>query len=192
MTAVRRPVMTEAEYLAYDLAHEGKHEFYDGQIVAREAASEAHALVTMNIGAALRAGLRGKPCRVYSADLRVWTEDTGAYVYPDVTIVCGPSELRPTNPPSLTNPKLVVEVLSPSTAAHDRGPKAAHYRRIPTLGAYMIVDIESRRIEVYHRGEDGIFRLTEGQGEGEILVLPLNVTLALAEAWEGLDQIEEG
>lgn len=192
MTAVRHPSMTEAEYLAYDLAHEGKHEFYNGEIVAMAGASLAHALVTMNIGGALRTLLRRSPCRVFSADLRVLIEDTGAYVYPDLTVVCGTPELRPTNPQTLTNPKVVVEVLSSSNAGHDRGPKAAHYRRVASLAAYLLVDIESRRIEAYYRGDDGVWRLDEAQGEAELPVRALNIVLPLPEAWEGLEQIGEG
>lgn len=74
-------------------------------------------------------------------------------------MVYGPSTLLPTTPPTLVNPKLVCEVLSPSNAAHDRGAKAAHYRRMPSLAAYLLADTDARRIEAYYRGDDGVWRL---------------------------------
>jgi Uma2 family endonuclease len=191
MAAGPHPYVSEAEYLAYDLAHEGRHEFYNGEIVAMAGATEAHALVTANLTRGLGNRLRGTQCRVYSADLRVHTEEDGAYVYPDVTVVCGPSVLLPTSPPTLVNPTLVCEVLSPSNAAHDRGAKSAHYRRMPSLAAYLLVDIDARRVEAYYRGEDGVWRLSEAQGAGRLEVPTMQLSLELAEAWEGLEQLAE-
>ena len=184
--------MTEQEYLAFDQDQPLRHEFYNGEVVAMAGASEAHALVTANLIGVLRGRLAGSGCRVYSADLRVQVAETGAYVYPDLTVVCGPSTLLPTTPVTLLNPRVVVEVLSESTSAHDRGAKAAHYRRLPSLGAYVLVSIEERRVEVYYRGEDGIWRLAEAEGEGEVAVPPLGVTLPLGEVWMGLEEIAEG
>lgn len=191
MTAVRQPRLTVVEYLAYDLAHEGRHEFYNGEVVAMAGGSEAHALVTINLAAALRGALASSGCRVYSGDLRVRTEEHGAFVYPDLTVVCGPSVLLPTTPPTLTNPRLVAEVLSPSTAAHDRGAKAANYRRIVSLSAYVLVDIAERRVEAFHRGEDGVWRLAEAQGDAELDLTPLGIRLKLADIWAGLEDVVE-
>lgn len=188
MSGVARPTITEAEYLAQSERAEERLELYNGEVVAMSGGSLAHALVTVNAGVELNVRLRGTPCRVYSADLRVNIALTGAWLYPDVTVVCGPAELRPGTPPSLLNPRLVVEVLSPSTAAHDRGPKAAHYRRIPSLAAYLLVDPEARRAELYYRGDDGEWRLREAEGDGVILVPAPAFTLQLTELWRGLDE----
>lgn len=191
MSAAPKLHMTEEEYLAYDLANEGKHEFYNGEVVAMAGASEAHALVTANISRALGNAMEGGPCRVYSSDFRVNIAETGAYVYPDLTVVCGKSDVRATTPKSLLNPTIVVEVLSASNAAHDRGPKAAHYRRIPSLVAYVLVAIADRRVEVYYRGADRVWSLAEAQGdEGDFSVPPMELVFPVAKVWAGLDQVE--
>lgn len=191
MSAVTKLHMTEGEYLAYDLANDGKHEFYNGDVVAMAGATEAHALVTANLMATLHAKLEGGPCRVYSSDFRVSIHETGAYVYPDLTLVCGKSDVRATTPKSLLNPTLVVEVLFAGNAAHDRGPKAAHYRRVPSLRAYMLVAIEDRRIEVYYRGSDEVWRLAEVQGDvGDVTIPSMELAFPVAKAWAGLDQVD--
>src|SRR5687768_4201773 len=118
MSAVPSPTVTEAEYLAYDLAHEGKHELVGGVIVAMAGASEAHGVVVSNAHLAIGGRLRGSRCRSFVADLRVRISETGLYAYPDVVVVCGPREFAPTNPETLLNPRVIVEVLSPSTEAY--------------------------------------------------------------------------
>lgn len=183
--------MTEAEYLAYDLSHEGRHEFVNGEVLAMAGGSEAHALATANVIVALAAALRGGPCRVYSNDLRVRVDETGLYAYPDVTVVCGRAELAPTNPPTLLNPRVVVEVLSDSTEAHDRGAKAAHFRRRASIEALVFVSTTEMRVEVYTRGEDGAWTLREAT-EGEIGVPPLGVSLPLVEVYAGFDALAAG
>lgn len=188
MSALPALVMSEAEYLAYDLAHEGRHEFVNGEVIAMSGASEAHALATMNLAAALHRALRGGPCRVYSNDLRVRIDETGLYAYPDVSIVCGRAELAATNPPSLLNPKVLVEVLSASTEAHDRGAKAAHYRRRPSVEALVFVATRAPHVEVHTRNPDGSWTLWEATS-GSIAIAPLGITLDLADVYEGFDAL---
>lgn len=188
MSTVPDPRMTEAEYLAYDLAHEGRHEYYPpGDIVSMSGASEAHVLISVNLLIALGVRLRGGPCRVYNADMRVRLDDTGAYVYPDVSIVCAPPVFTDTRPPSLCNPAVVIEVLSDTTEGHDRGAKAAHYRHLPGLLAYVLVATRERRIEVYARQSDGSWRLTEAEGDGAVTLPPHGLGLSLAEVYEGVE-----
>jgi Uma2 family endonuclease len=181
--------MTEAEYLAYDLAHEGCHEFVNGDVVAMAGGSEAHALATMNVGRALGNLLAGGPCRVYSADLRVRVRETGVYAYPDVTVVYGRAELDNGRPPSLLNPRVVVEVLSDSTEAHDRGAKAAHYRRHPSVEVLVLVGTQERRVEVQVRNADGTWTLSETSEAGSVRLGPLGVELRLEEVYAGWDAL---
>lgn len=183
--------MTEAEYLAYDLAHEGRHEFVNGEVLAMAGGSEAHALATANVVRLLGNALVGKPCRAYSSDLRVRIDETSLYAYPDVTVVCGRAELAPTTPPTLLNPRVVVEVLSESTEAHDRGAKAAHYRRRASIEAIVFVATAERRVEVQSRNADGTWTLQEVAGEGDVPVPPLGIALPLAEVYAGFDQLGE-
>ena len=182
--------MTEDEYLAYGLAHEGKYEFVNGELVAMSGCSLEHSLATMNVGALLHGRLRGAPCRVHSPDVRVHIGETGMYAHPDVTVVCGRAELAPTNPPSILNPRVVFEVLSPSTEAYDRGAKAAHYRQRPSIEAIVFVATEQRRVEVQTRNADGTWRLTEAT-TGEIAVPPLKLALPLDEVYAGFDALAE-
>lgn len=140
---------------------------------------------------ALNARLQGGPCRVYSSGFRVNRAETGAYVYADLTVVCGKSNVRATTPESLLNPTIVVEVLSESNAAQDRGPKAAHYSRIPSLVAYVLVPIAERRVEVYYRVAHQVWSLAEAQGdEGDFSVPPMELAFPVAKACVGLDQVE--
>ncbi|MBI5493598.1 MAG: Uma2 family endonuclease [Deltaproteobacteria bacterium] len=115
--------MTEEQYLAFDIANEGKHEFVNGEAVAMAGASEAHSILQANILVALTNRLRGGRCRVHGSDLRVRLAETGMYAYPDVTVVCGKAEFAPTRPESLLNPRVIVEVLSETTANYDLGAK---------------------------------------------------------------------
>jgi len=182
--------MTVSEYLAASASAEERMELYNGEIVAMSGASAPHALATANLLIALGHRLRGGSCRAFSSDLRVHIETTDAWVYPDLTVVCGPPVLTDGRPPSLRNPTLVVEVLSPTTASHDRGAKAAHYRRVPSLGAYLIVDIEARRLELTYRGDDGVWRLREAEGDGTLAIPHPAVEIPLAEVWDGLAEVE--
>ena len=133
--------------------------------------------------------LRGPPRRACSSDLRVHVESPGAWVYPDVTVVCGPTVRTGGSPPSIRNPRFGIEVLSPSTALHDRGAKAAHHRRIPPLSSYLRVDLEARRVETTFRGGDGDWRRREAEGLGTLHIPDPALELPLAELWEGLDSI---
>lgn len=190
MGAAPRIAMTEDEYLAYDAAHEGKHEYVNGELIAMAGSSEAHALATINVSALLHGALRGSGCRVYSADLRVRTEETGMYAYPDATVVCGRAELSSTTPPSVLNPRVVVEVLSPTTEAYDRGAKAAHYRQRASIEAIVFVATEEQRVEVQTRNPDGTWTLSEAR-DGEIAVTPLSIRLPIAEVYAGFDALAE-
>lgn len=113
--------------------------------------SPEHARLSQAMGAELRAALRGKPCAPFSSDLRVKVVATGRATYPDVTVVCGGIERAADDDAAVTNPTLLVEVLSDSTESADRGDKWAHYQRIPQLREYVLVSQNTPRIEVYSR-----------------------------------------
>lgn len=179
--------MTVEDYLAFDLAHEGKHEFVNGELWSMAGASLAHNLVAANLTIALGQRLRGSTCRVYSSDQRVLIDETGLYCYPDRTVVCGRPETAPTTPPSLTNPRVLVEVLSPTTASLDKDAKFAHYRQRASVAAVLFVSPADRRVEHYARCEAG-WLLTEAQGEGVLALPELNLELSLAELFDGLDE----
>ncbi|MGH7285859.1 MAG: Uma2 family endonuclease [Polyangiaceae bacterium] len=139
------------EYLALEAASNVKHEYLDGQIYAMAGGTPEHAALQLAVPNLLFAQLRSGRCRAHGADLRIRVLATGLATYPDVTIVCGPREVDPEDKNSVTNPTLLVEVLSPSTENYDRGEKFAHYKRILSLRQYVLVSVDSHRVEVWTR-----------------------------------------
>jgi Uma2 family endonuclease len=133
-----------------------KHEFLEGAVWAMSGGSPEHAAIAANVIALLSSQLRGRPCRVFSSDLRVQVLATGLTTYPDVTVICGRVELHPEDrkQQTATNPKLLVEVLSPTTEAYDRGEKLAHYKRIESVEEIILVAQDERRLERWRREAD--------------------------------------
>jgi Uma2 family endonuclease len=163
-------VMTYADYLAAEAKSETKHEWLDGEVFAMAGGTPEHAALALSVGAELRIALRGRPCRVFSSDLRVKVQATGLATYPDASIVCGKLETDPQDPNAVVNPIVLVEVLSDSTEGYDRGEKFAHYRRIPSLREFVLVWQREPRIEVHRRNEAGRWELYEA-GAGETIEL---------------------
>jgi len=180
---VEKDFYTEEEYLALEETAIEKSEYVDGQIRAMSDGSEPHASIPMNMGALLWNGLRGKPCRVLSSDMKVWA--AGVFYYPDLSVVCGPSTYRGGNKHIITNPVLVVEVLSPGTESKDRGEKFIRYQQIETLRSYLLVSQTEPRVELFERGENGHWDYaTVASLESMITVPSLEITLALAEIYD--------
>lgn len=145
--------MSYAEYLALEAESDTKHEFVNGEVHAMAGGTIQHGALAMAVGTALSNALRDRRCRVLSSDVRVRVKATGMSTYPDLTVVCGAIEVEDDDKHGVVNPVLVVEVLSDSTEAYDRGAKAAHYRRIPSLREYVLVSHREPLIEVYRRNE---------------------------------------
>ncbi len=163
-TAAPLPFVTYEAYLALEATAELKHEWLDGTIYAMSGGTPSHARIALNFGAALHAALKGKPCAVFSPDLRVRVRDTGLATYPDISVVCGGIEADPKDQNAATNPTLLVEVLSETTEAYDRGEKFAHYRRIASLREYVLVGQTEPRVEVFRRNPDDTWTLHEFTG----------------------------
>lgn len=154
MTLAPHHRYTFEQYLELEEIAQVRHEFYDGEIYAMAGGTPEQAAMAATITTLLGRQLAGD-CRVYSSDLRVRVLATGLATYPDVTVVCGPSERDPASPTHVVNPRLVVEVLSPSTADYDRGEKLQHYQQVPSLQAVVLVDHERERIDVWSRTASG-------------------------------------
>lgn len=168
--AAARPRLTPREYLARERQAEIKHEFVLGEIFAMSGASPAHNRICFNLAGRISPALAGGPCQGYSSDQRVAVPGSVLYTYPDITVVCGEPEFDEYDPDTLVNPTLIVEVLSPSTEAWDRGGKFAHYRRLPSLREYVLIAQDRPRVECYlRRGEEWI--LTEFSGMDAVLTL---------------------
>jgi Uma2 family endonuclease len=154
--------MTYAEYLALEeKSLDVKHELIDGEIHAMAGGTPDHGALAMAFGRLLQNALGERPCRVFSSDVRVRVRATGMAAYPDLSVVCARLETDPEDANAIVNPVLLVEVLSDSTEARDRGVKAAHYRHLATLREYVLVSQHERRIEVHRRNEAGRWELFE-------------------------------
>ncbi len=142
---------TSEEYLTLESDAPARSEYVNGHMYAMAGAETTHELLVANLIAGVHAGMRGRPCRVYGSNLQIKVRASGMYTYPDVSAMCGRPEFEPTRPQTLVNPSVVVEVLSPSTEAYDRGAKFAHYQLMPTLAEYVMVAQDHMRIERYLR-----------------------------------------
>ena len=184
--AIRRP--TEAEYLEGERLAEFKSEFHDGEVFAMEGGTVWHSLISSNAIREIGLGLKGGPCRVFNSDLRLKVEATGLITYPDLSVVCGQVRYLPGTDDTLTNPILLVEVLSDSTEAYDRGTKFRNYRQIPTLREYLLVSQKEPRIEQFVLQDDKVWAYRVAEGLEASLELPsLQVQLAMREVFGGVE-----
>lgn len=176
--------LTAAEYLALERQSEHRSEYLDGEVYAMTGASRRHNLIVLNLAAALHGQLKGRPCEVYANDMRVHVAATGLFTYPDVAAVCGEPRFADAALDTLLNPILLIEVLSPSTEAYDRGKKFAHYRTLGSLAELVLVAQDEIRVERYTRQEDGRWLLSEAS-RGDSLALPsISCEIPLSEIYE--------
>ncbi len=164
--------VSPAEYLALERASETKHELVNGEIVAMSGASPLHNLLSMNLGRRLGELVAARPCVVLASDQRVHVPATGLFAYPDLTVVCGRPELHPEDDHTLVNPRVLVEVLSDSTEAYDRGARFAHYQSIASLEEYVLVSTREKRVEHHRRQGLGQWLLTVHVGQGARVAFP--------------------
>lgn len=172
-----------ADYLALERASPTKHEFFDGEIFDMARGSIPHSRISTNVLAALCVLLKGRTCQVFNSDLRVKVP-RGLYTYPDATVVCGELQLEDEHQDLLLNPLLIVEVLSPSTEAYDRGAKFAQYRSCPSLSEYVLVSQDHALVEHFARQPSGQWLLTSYDSLDARVSLPcLNVELPLSDVY---------
>lgn len=182
---------TYAEYLGLEGSSNVKHEFLDGQIYAMAGGTPEHAALAAAVIGLLFPQLRGGRCRAHDADLRVRTP-TGLATYPDVTVVCGPRERDTEDEQAVTNPTLVVEVLSRGTEEYDRGDKVEHYKSLRSLCEYVLVSHRERSVEVWTREHDGLWTSVLAR-EGDIARLrSINAALDVRELYEAAAEPAEG
>ena len=154
MLRLKKSQFTAQEYLAMEEVAEYKSEFYGGEIFALAGGSADHSTVAVNCSAELRHLLDARPCRVFNSDMRLHVRRSGLYTYPDVTVICGKEQMVEHRDDTVTNPLLIVEVLSESTRDYDRGAKFEFYKQIPSLQEYVLVESERARVECYRRTAD--------------------------------------
>ena len=182
--AVKIP-MTAEEFIAWDDTQAERREFVRGEVFAMSGVEERHNTVSLNIVMALRNHLRGTPYRSFMSDVKLRVEAADCYFYPDVMVTCSAEDTRDTK--IKRHPVLVVEVLSPSTAAYDRGAKFADYRRLPSLAEYLLVDTESRRCDLYRKGADGLWVLHPFEPGQALHLQSVTLDLSAEVLWDEVD-----
>jgi Uma2 family endonuclease len=181
--ALPLPRMTYPAYLALEAGSEGKHEYLRGEVWAMAGGSREHGRLIASLTVALGIALRGRPCAIYSSDVRVRVRETDRTTYPDLTVVCGPAEAPSEDPEAVANPTVLVEVLSDTTEASDRGEKFAHYRHLASLREYVLVSQKERRIELFRRRDDGRWTFEEAVAGGTLSLTSLGAQLAVDDVY---------
>jgi Uma2 family endonuclease len=184
-----KPTLSFEEWLEGErAAFEGRSEFVGGEVFAMTGASLAHNAIVTNISGELRSQMKGRPCQVYANDVKVLIRSANAAKYPDLIALCGEPELLDERRDVLLNPSLIVEVLSESTEAYDRGDKFALYRQIPSLREYLLVLQNRVGLELYTREVDDRWALTDHRSlEDKVRLASIDCTLALEEVYDKLD-----
>jgi Uma2 family endonuclease len=178
------PRLTVADYLRLEREAEFRSEYFDGEMFAMAGGTRAHSLIACNLLGELRNALKSTKCVAYNSDLRIKVEATGLLTYPDVSIACGEQRFLDETEDTLLNPIVLIEVLSDSTEAYDRGKKFEHYRQIPSCREYLLVSQKEARIEQFVRQPNGDWTLKEAAGlSGEIELNSLGIALRLAEVF---------
>ena len=175
--------MTYAEYCAAEREATIKHEFLRGEVFAMVGGTLEHGRIGARVIYLLSRHLADRPCHVFSSDVRVRIEATDLDTYPDASVVCGTPRTAEHDRHALLNPTLLVEVLSESTEAYDRGEKAAHYRRIPSLRAYLLVSQHEPRLELFVRARHGQWTLLEASAGLLLPIEPLALSLSVDEVY---------
>lgn len=175
---------TLEDYLGVEEMSSVRHEFLDGQIFAMAGGTPEHAALSAAALVLLGSKLRGGPCRPYSADLRIRVLASGLATYPDAAVICGDVARDPASPTHVTNPRVLVEVLSPSTEEYDRGEKREHYQQIEALREYVLIAQDRRRVEVFVRDSAGAWE-HRVHGSGDAVELPsLELTFSTDELYD--------
>ena len=176
---------TPEAYLAWESEQSERHEYLNGEVFLMTGTTTAHNVISGNFFVALKNGLRGKPCRVYMADVKLRVEAANCYFYPDLMVTCSADDRR--QPLVQCEPTTVIEVLSDSTAGYDQGAKFEAYRQLPSLREYVLVAQDGARVMVYRRGE-GVEWIVHPYGAGEIVSLPsLELAIPIDQIYEDVD-----
>jgi Uma2 family endonuclease len=188
MSSQRTTLLSPEEYLELERRAERKSEYFQGEMFAMAGASYEHVTIAGNLFYELKLRLKATPCRAFSSELRLRVAPNGLYTYPDVMVICGDPQFADERRDTVVNPILIVEVLSESTEAFDRGKKFAQYRALPSVLEYVMIAQDAPRIEQYLRQPDGHWLLAETSGrDANIRLASIDCVLPLAEIYDEID-----
>lgn len=179
------PAFSGEDYLAWEARQPARSEYVAGEVFAMAGGEDRHATASLNLAIALRAELRGSPCRVYMSDVKLRVEAADAYFYPDVFVTCSAADLA--DRLVKREPLLVAEVLSDSTAAYDRGGKFAAYRQLPSLREALFIDVARRVVDLYRRGDDGLWVLHPLQAGDTMVLSSLGLSVPVDRIFDDLE-----
>jgi Uma2 family endonuclease len=195
MTQAPPRLYSPEEYLELEARADYKNEYHDGEIVPMAGGTTNHNELALNISAALKLALRRQNCKVYIGDVRLWIPQYRQYTYPDVIVIQGQPVYDDKSKTTVTNPLLIVEVLSKSTQNYDQGDKFMYYRSIPEMQEYILIDQKQFHVIQHVKIETGQWLLSEYKGEEAVLQLKaIDFTINLVDLYEGVDfsNTEEG
>jgi Uma2 family endonuclease len=180
--------ITPEQYLEIERQAEYKSEYLNGEMFAMSGGTAPHNIIGWNILGELRDQLRKRPCVAFTSDQRVQVEATGLYTYPDVAALCGEPRFLDETQDTLLNPSLIVEVLSPSTEAYNRGRKFAHYKKIESLMEYLLVSSQEMQADLFRRRADGLWVLSSAEKpEDAVELSSIDCRLVLADIYEKVE-----
>jgi Uma2 family endonuclease len=185
MTAAK-PHLSVEEYLAQEEHTQERHEYVAGEVFAMVGTTPLHNQISLNVASALRAALKGGPCRVFMSDVKLRVNSADAFYYPDIFVTCGAAS--PTKDAKLAvDAQLVIEVPSEGTSAYDRGEKLHAYRKLPSLQEYVLVSQDLRRVELYRRGPNVGWTFLTFERDETVELTSINLELRLASVYEDTD-----
>ena len=171
-------------YMAWEAEQVDRHEYLNGEVFAMTGAKDAHNTIALNVASHLRSALRGTPCRAFIADMKLRVDAADAVFYPDLLITCDPRDRTPEADTAKRHPTVLVEILSDSTAAYDRGLKFEHYRRIETLKEVLLIEQDRRHVDLYRKEADARWVLESFGPEGQFELTSLGVSLGMDVIYE--------
>jgi Uma2 family endonuclease len=190
--AYNKKFISPEEYLELENSSFEKHEYYKGEIFAMSGTTVPHNIIAVNLLAPIKQHLKGKKCRPFHSDLRIHIEKNTLFTYPDISIVCGNVETKDNDNLNVTNPLVIIEILSRSTRNYDRGDKFKLYRDIGSLREYILVDFESINIEAFRINEHDHWELEEYSKVNTSLVIPaIQFSMSLCNIYEGTELLQK-
>lgn len=185
----KHPIFTKQNYLDFERNQDNRHEFLDGNVYAMAGESFNHSTICFNLYGYMHERLRGKRCNGFSPNMKIATNDKGLFAYPDLAVVCGKTETFDNRKDIITNPTVIFEVLSPSTANYDRGEKFLRYTNyIETLNDYILISQDEPLVEHFTKQENGGWESVEIKGLDTVLEIEsIECEISLAELYEQID-----
>jgi Uma2 family endonuclease len=178
------PEFTPTEYLEWEAKQEFRHEYVDGEVYAMTGGTINHSQIAVNCGVVLAIHLADTPCKVLNSDAKVNIQAANSYLYPDVSVTCDKRDSRATK--YISHPCLIIEVLSPSTEAYDRGKKFTLYRQLPSLQEYVLVSTEEISVDIYRKNSSGKWEIVNYRAGDIVELESIDLTATIDRFFKGI------